>query len=165
MRSASFSGYPWSVPFIENAVWAAVYLLGSAIFWRVHPLAAGAYLVYSVSCMYLLVPRLVCTSCAYYGRTCHSAQGRIAALLFSPRDQREFPARFRYMRLAAPVFLFPVLAGAVLSVIRLSGTLAFSTLLFGVIALGFTRLVTTRLGCTRCEQRSVCPACHRTAPA
>lgn len=152
----------WAVPLLENTVWICVYALGSVIFWYLHPLASVAYLAYSLSCMYLLLPCLVCTSCSYYGRTCHSGQGRIASLIFSPRDNSEFPKRFRHMRLAAPVFLAPLLAGLVLLPFRFSPTLAVSTLGFGIIALGCTRLVTKRLGCRHCQQQRVCPACqHR----
>ena len=163
---ASSPGYHWGVPLLENAVWCGVVLVGAAIFWLVHPGAAAAYSVYSLVCMYLLIPRLVCTSCSSYGRTCHSGQGRIASLLFSPRDPAGFTARFRYMRLAAPVFLAPLLAGLVLLFLRFSPGLAVATVLFGMLALGVTRLITTRLGCPRCQQRHVCPACRRTsAPA
>jgi hypothetical protein len=163
--SSCLPSYHWRVPLIENSVWVGVYLLGSAILWLLHPLAAAVYLAYSLVCMYLLVPRLVCTSCSYYGQTCHSGQGRIASLLFSPRPQDGFPSRFRYMRLAAPVFLAPLLAGGALLFLRLSLTLAGSTVLFGLLALGVTRFVTTRLGCPRCQQRHVCPAYQRTSPS
>ena len=153
--------YPWTVPLLENAVWGGVYALGALILWRIHPVVAGAYLAYALACMYLLLPRLVCTSCSYFGRTCHSGQGRLAALLFAPRDQAEFARRFRSMRLAAPVFLAPLLAGIVLLPLRFSWRLAAATVVFGVLALGCTRLVTKRLGCPRCRQRHVCPGCAR----
>jgi hypothetical protein len=156
------ANYPWTTPLIENTVWGGVYLLGSATFWFIHPWAAGAYLAYSLACMYLLLPRLVCTSCFYYGRRCHSGQGRIASLLFSPRSQAEFASRFRSMRLAAPIFLAPLLAGIVMLFVRFSPRLAACTLAFGILALGCTRLVTKRLGCPRCRQRHVCPAIQRT---
>jgi hypothetical protein len=160
--SEIFDNYQWIVPLLENSVWIGVYALGSVIFSYIHPLASGAYLVYSLSCMYLLLPLLVCTSCSYYGRTCHSGQGQIASLLFSPQDKSEFSARFRHMRLAAPVFLAPLLAGVVLLFVRFSPGLAVSILAFGILALGCTRLVTKRLGCPHCQQQHVCPACqHR----
>ena len=160
-RPACLAHYPWRVPLLENAVWVAVYLLGAAILGQVHPAAAGAYLVYSLVCMYLVLPRLVCTSCSYYGQTCHSGQGRIASWLFASRPQTGFGAAFRHMRLAAPVFLVPLLSGIVLLVLRFSLALAVSTVLFGVLALGVTRFITTRLGCPSCQQRHVCPAHQR----
>ena len=159
--SACLPNYHWRVPLLENSVWVAVYLLGSAILWLLHPVAAGAYLAYSLVCMYLVLPRLVCTSCSYYGQTCHSGQGRIASLLFASRPQAGFASRFRYMRLAAPVFVVPLLAGGVLLVLRFPPILAVSTVLFGILALGATRFVTTRLGCPHCQQRHVCPAHQR----
>ena len=156
--SACLPHYHWRVPLLENAVWVAVYLLGSAIMALAHPAAAGAYLAYSLVCMYLVLPRLVCTSCGYYGQTCHSGQGRIASWLFAARPQTSFRSAFRHMRLAAPVFLVPLIAGGVLLVLRFSLTLAVATILFGILALGVTRFITTRLGCPHCQQRNVCPA-------
>ncbi len=160
--SACLPSYHWRVPLVENSVWAAVYLLGSGILWLLHPVAASAYFVYALGCMYLLLPRLVCTSCAYYGKACHSGQGRLASLLYSSRPQAYFPSRFRYMRIAAPVFLIPLLAGSALLVFRFSLALAIATVLFGILALGVTRFITTRLGCPRCQQRHICPAHQRT---
>ncbi len=160
--SSELSGnYHRAVPLLENAVWGGVYSLGAVIFWRVHPLAAGVYLAYALTCMYLLLPRLVCTSCSHYGCTCHSGQGRIASLLFAPRDQAEFATRFRQMRLAAVVFLAPLLAGIIMLLARFSFGLVVLTLAFGILALGCTRLVTKRLGCPHCQQQHVCPACQR----
>ncbi len=160
---ACLPNYHWRVPLIENSVWVSVYLLGSAILWLLHPVAAGAYLAYSLVCMYLVIPRLVCTSCNYYGQTCHSGQGRVASLFFASRPQSDFASRFRNMRLAAPVFLAPLLVGGVLLLFRFSVALAGSTVLFGILALGVTRFVTTRLGCPHCQQRHVCPAQQRVA--
>ena len=161
--SSCLPSYHWRVPLIENSVWVGVYLLGAAILWLLHPFVAAAYLAYSLVCMYVLVPRLVCTSCSYYGQTCHSGQGRIASLLFSPRPQAGFPSRFQYMRLAAPVFLAPLLAGGLLLVLRFSLARVVLTVLFGILALGVTRFVTTRLGCPRCQQRHICPAHQHTS--
>jgi hypothetical protein len=158
--SGLLDNYPWSVPLLENGVWFGVYGLGSAVLWTIHPLLAGAYVAYSLLCMYVLLPYLVCTSCSYYGHTCHSGQGQIAGLLFSPRDRAEFAVRFRHMRLAAPVFLAPLVGGITMAIVRPSFILAANTIGFGILALGCARLVTQRLGCPRCKQQSICPTCH-----
>src|SRR3974390_1479227 len=85
-----YDKYPWTTPLLENVVWLVVYLLGSVIFLLFNTWAAAAYLGYCLVSMYLLIPRFVCTHCSYYGKTCHSGQGRIAALLFSKRDTERF---------------------------------------------------------------------------
>jgi len=158
-EGALYNEYPRSTPVIENAVWVAAIVLGAAILAPVHAAAAVAYAAYSVACLYLLIPRLVCTRCGYFGSTCHSGQGKIAALLFSPRDPSGFEASFRWMRLAAPVFLAPLVAGLPLLAIEFSVARLVLLAAFAVIALGLTRLVTKRLGCAHCRQRAACPAC------
>lgn len=82
--SDPLDNYHWSVTLLENTAWWGVFGLGSAVLWTIHPLIAVAYLTYSLSCMYLLFPYLVCTSCSYYGHTCHSGQGRIQLAAVDP---------------------------------------------------------------------------------
>jgi hypothetical protein len=156
----SYDSYPWATPFLENTVWLGVYLLGSIIFSLFDPWAAGAYLGYCFVSMYLLIPRFVCTHCSYYGKTCHSGQGRLAALLFSRRDTALFTLSFKCMRFAAPVFLAPLAAALILSFLHFSWGRVALTLGFGTLALWCTRVVTRRLGCPHCKQKSVCPACR-----
>ena len=151
--------HPWRVPALENLVWAVAMALGAAILWGLHPALAIAYLVWSMLALYVLVPRLVCAACGYYGRTCHSGQGRLAARLGPRRDPAAFVARFRHVRLVGPVFTLPLLAGLVALPFRFEWRLALLTAAFGVVALGLTRVVTRRLGCARCAQRGICPAC------
>ncbi len=150
--------YPWHVPVLENLVWAATLALGAVILWGLHPALAIGYLAWSLLALYGLVPRLVCAACAYYGRTCHSGQGRLAPRLGPRRDSATFAARFRHMRLVGPVFTLPLLAGLVALPLRFEWRLALLTVAFGVVGLGLTRVVTLRLGCARCAQSATCPA-------
>lgn len=161
IAAADITDYPWRVPALENLVWGVVMTLGAAILWGLHPALAIAYLAWSLLALYVLVPRLVCTACAYYGRTCHSGQGRLAARLGPRRDPAAFAARFRHVRLVGPVFTLPLLAGLVALPLHFGWTLALLTAAFGMVALGLTRVVTRRLGCARCAQRDGCPACGR----
>jgi hypothetical protein len=153
-----YDNYPWSTPLLENAVWLAVYALGFVIFSLLSAWAALAYLGYSLVCMYLVIPRFICTHCTYYGKTCHSGQGRLAALLFSKRETKRFGDYFKYMRFAAPVFLAPIVSGLVLLIIHFSWERVGLAIAFGILALGCTRIVTLKLGCPHCNQRSVCQA-------
>jgi len=156
-----YDNYPWTTPLIENAVWLAVYALGFVILSLLNPWAALAYLGYSLVCMYLVIPRFICTHCTYYGKTCHSGQGRLAALLFSKRQTERFGDHFKCMRFAAPVFLAPIVGGLALFIVHFSWEPVGLTIAFGILALGCTRIVTLRLGCPYCHQRSVCPACRK----
>jgi hypothetical protein len=153
-----YDNYPWTTPLLENAVWLVVYALGFVIVSLLSAWAALAYLGYSLVCMYLVIPRFICTHCTYYGKTCHSGQGRLAALLFPRQETGRFGDYFKYMRFAAPVFLAPIFCGLALFIIHFSWERVGLTIAFGILALGCTRIVTLNLGCPHCEQRSVCPA-------
>ncbi len=152
-----FDNYPWTTPLLENLVWLAVYALGVFILSLLSPWAAGAYLGYSLICMYLVIPRFICTHCTYYGKICHSGQGKLAALLFSRRETDRFGDYFKYMRFAAPVFLAPIVGGVAQLILHFSWERVGLTIAFGTLALGCTRLVTLKLGCQHCSQKSVCP--------
>ena len=160
-QTTIFENYPFTTPLLENFVWFEVYLLGFVIILLFNIWAAHIYLVYSLVSMYLIIPRYVCTSCSYYGKTCHSGQGRISALFFSKRDPNLFSSNFKYMRFAAPVFLFPLIIGVILIFIHYSFALALLTFAFGMTALCCTRIVTYKLGCPHCNQKSICPGCNK----
>ena len=153
-----YDNYPWTSPLLENVVWLAVYALGYVIFSLLSAWAALAYLSYSLVCMYLVIPRFICTHCTYYWKTCHSGQGRLAALLFSKRETERFGDYFKYMRFAAPVFLAPIVCGLALFIDHFSWERVGLTIAFGILALGCTRMVTLKLGCPHCNQRFVCQA-------
>jgi hypothetical protein len=153
-----YENYPWTTPLLENIVWIGVYVLGFIIFILFNVWVAMIYLGYSIVCMYILIPRFVCTHCLYYGKTCHSGQGRLAAFLFSRRDTTLFGSYFKYMRFAAPVFLAPLIAGLILLSLNFSWERVVLIISFGMLALWCTRIVTMRLGCPYCNQKSTCPA-------
>jgi hypothetical protein len=159
-QTITYENYPWTTPLLENIVWLGVFSLGSIIFLLFNTWAALTYLGYSLLCIYLLIPRFVCTSCSYYGKTCHSGQGKLAALLFSRGDTALFNSNFKYMRLAAPVFLAPIIAGLVLFFLNISWERTALTIGFGVLALWCTRIVTRSLGCPHCKQKPECPGCR-----
>jgi hypothetical protein len=156
--AVKYDGYPWTTPFLENVLWLSIYVLGSIIFGLIGTWAAVTYATYCVVSMYLLIPRFVCTYCSYFGRRCHSGQGRIAALLFAKRNDALFGTSFKCMRFVAPVFLAPLIAGITLWVFQFSWEILGMTVLFGILALYCTRVVTMRAGCPHCKQEAVCPA-------
>ena len=153
-----FDRYPLAIAILENSVWFSIYALGSVLFLQLETWTAGAFAAYCVLSMYLVIPKLICTHCSYFGSICHSGQGRIASLLFTKSDQTTFSAHFRSMTLAAPVFLAPLIAGLALTLIRFSWQILGTTLVFGVLALWCSRMVTLRLGCPHCKQQPICPA-------
>lgn len=155
---ATYGRYPWATPVLENFVWLGTFTLGAFLCSLSNGWAAAAYLGYSLVCIYLLIPKWVCTRCSYHGRLCHSGQGMIAGLLFSRRDASSFGSYFKYNRFAAPVFLAPLVVGLILCVFRFSWGCLELTAAFGLVALGCTRAVTCRLGCPHCRQKAVCPA-------
>ena len=160
-QAITYDYYPWTTPLLENTIWLGVFVLGSIIFLLFNVWSAMIYLGYSLLCMYVFIPKLVCTSCSYYGKTCHSGQGRLAALLFSKGDTTLFNSHFKYMRLAAPVFLAPIIAGAILFFFDVSWKHVTLTIGFGVLALWCTRMLTKRLGCPHCNQNLGCPGCQK----
>jgi len=161
-QAVLFERYPPTTPLLENIVWVLVYASGSALFLYTSVWAAEAYAAYCLISMYLLIPRLVCTHCAYFGQVCHSGQGLIAGVLFPKAEGAMFGSYFRFMGIASPVFLAPLIAGLILSVFQFSWEVLVLTAIFGILALWCTRVVTKKLGCPHCKQHSICPACTRT---
>jgi hypothetical protein len=134
-------------------------LLGGIGCWLFHPLAAWIYLAVAVVMVYIVLRRLVCTNCDYYGKRCALGWGKLSALMFRQGSIELFagsigvklaPVTYGLLSLVPLVFIIISLVQgfAVVKVVVL-----VLLLLISVYSGGISR----RKGCADCRMKLICP--------
>lgn len=134
-------------------------LLGGTGCWLFHPLAAWIYLTVALVMVYVVLRRLVCTNCDYYGKRCALGWGKLSALMFKQGSIDLFagsigvklaPATYGLLSLVPLVFLIISLVQgfAVVKVVVL-----VLLLLISVYSGGISR----KKGCAECRMKLICP--------
>jgi len=160
--------YPTSTVVVENIlmlVWFGLgtYLSGLMIAWL-----GLAYLAFALLMVGVVLRRLVCANCWYFGKRCHTGWGKLSALMFRPGDVARFSA-CTGVKLAPPTYglltvvplglgLWAVIASPAARVI---GIVAL-VLLLGVSV--YSGAIGRKQACARCKMRLVCPGSGIAAP-
>jgi hypothetical protein len=148
--------YPTSTVVLRTILALFLSGVGAAILVGFGMWAGLAYLAYCIVATFLIM-RFRCKYCVYYGKTCSGGTRRMAAPLFKPGDNADFP---RYIKYIAPIFLvgiLPVLGGVVLLVVDFSVVTLVLLAVFFVGQFIVSERVLVKYGCDRCKQRDTCP--------
>jgi len=155
---SGLESYPVRDTVLCNAVMGVLVATGTVACWLLSPVLGGLYLAFSVLMVYVVLRRLVCTRCYYYGKRCGAGWGLLASAWFTRRSMEEFNENAG--TLLAPmvyglVTLVPLVALAILLVRGATTTLL--VLLGGILAIGFYSSGPGRKqSCSRCKMRLFC---------
>jgi hypothetical protein len=149
---------------IKTVVWsnlamAAWIALGTAACWFLLPLVAWIYLAIALLMVGVVLRRLVCTNCYYYGKWCGTGWGKLAALLFKEGEMEKFSTSAG-IRLAPPVYAGLSLIPAVLVIVSLILEFTVAKIIVLVCLLLITvysAFLSRRKGCGNCKMKLVCP--------
>jgi hypothetical protein len=149
---------------IANIPYVVMTILGAAIFaggwdgpvWNWVP--AGAYLLYAVFGMFLIV-LFVCPFCAHHGTNgCPCGYGKIAAKVRKKQEIECFDKKFKtYIPMIVPLWFLPLIAGGYIVVHQFSWWYSTLLVVFAIDAFVILPLVSTQHGCKECPQRDTCP--------
>lgn len=151
--------YPASVISFSNLVMALWIGLGTLACWFFYPLAAWIYLPVAVLMVSVILRKLVCTNCYYYGKWCATGWGKLAALFFKQGSIENF-SRSIGIKLAPPTYgllsLIPIVLG-VIAVIREFTMTKVSVLVLLFLVSFYSGAVSRRKSCRNCKMRIICP--------
>jgi len=82
--------YPKSSAVIGNLAMLLWITLGTIACWFFSPLIAGIYLAFAVLMVFIVLRKLVCTNCCYYGKWCSIGWGKLSAVFFKKGDIEKF---------------------------------------------------------------------------
>jgi len=171
MSVAVYRVYPWSSVALYNGATLLHFGLGTAGLivaydrWPALALALGcAYLAFALVQMYVLMPLVVCPSCAYRtmdGSRCISAMNVLSARIAATRPLDEFPRRasgtfcHNNLYLGSLIAPIPLMVPGLVVNFAVAG-LALLLAVAGLLAFRFF-VVFKRTACPHCAAKGRCP--------
>ena len=153
--------YPKSGAIIGNLVMAGWIALGTIACWFLSPMVAWIYLAIGVSMVWVVLRRLVCVNCYYYGKWCATGWGKLAAVFFKQGSIDKFSTSIG-VKIAPIVYgLLSVIPIIVLIVAMISlvsaPRIVVLVLLIGISA--YSAVINRKKTCAKCKMRLICPGC------
>lgn len=105
--------YPIKIVCISATLTVISYLLGTIVFYVLHPILGFIFLLLAVFTI-IISMKLRCTHCYYIDKYCNFGLGKLAAILFKKGDSEEFRNPKKVVPTAIMSFgttLLPVIAG------------------------------------------------------
>ena len=132
--------------------------LGTAACYFFNHIAAWIYLVVALLLVFVVLRKLVCTNCYYYGKRCASGWGKLASLMFKKGSIEAFNDSIG-VRLAPAVYglltLVPLVLGTIAAVRDFS--VAKPRVLAALLLIGFySGTIGRRRSCAQCKMRQYC---------
>ena len=158
LYEAGLEEYPVRDVIAGNLAMAALIAAGTLACWFISPPFGIAYAALSVVMVYVVMRRLVCTRCHYFGKRCGTGWGVLAAMWFT-RGRIEQFNESAGARLAPVVYglmaLLPLIA---ITVALLGGATSSKLIVLGLLlALSFYSMGPgRRLSCSVCKMRLFC---------
>jgi hypothetical protein len=160
VKENRLENYPIKIVCVSATLTIISYLLGTLVFYVLHPVLGILFLLLTVSTI-IVSMRLRCTHCYYLGKYCNFGLGKLAAIIFKKGDPKEFENPRKVISTAILSFgtmLLPVIAGIWLvlfdfSLVNLGLLLVY--IFFGILPNFFVR----GSFCDKCMQGQLgCPS-------
>ena len=147
--------------FFTNFVFAIWFALGTFLCAALHPWVGIAYLAVAVSLVTVVMRKLVCTNCHYYGKWCPSGWGKLASLLFSKGDEARFHNSIG-VKMAPAVYgllaLVPLVLGTTATVLSSEQReVRIGAIVLLLLVTFYSAWISRRKSCAKCRMQSVCP--------
>jgi len=133
--------------------------LGTIACWFLDPLVAWIYLALAVVLVGVVLRKLVCTNCYYYGKWCGTGWGKLSALFFQKGDIENFAGSLG-VRLAPLTYGLLSLVPLILVVISLVQGFTVPKLIVLIVLLlvsFYSGFISRRNACINCKMKLICP--------
>jgi hypothetical protein len=136
-------------------------MLGTTCCWFFHPIAAWVYLAVALLMVFVILRRLVCVNCYYYGKRCPIGWGKLAALMFKQGSMDKFGTSVG-VKLAPMTYgllsLIPL--GFVIAAMVQDFEVAQPVVLVLLLAMSaYSGTISRKKSCVNCRMRYACPGC------
>ena len=153
--------YPKTAIVLENVMMALWIELGLVACWLLNPIIGWIYLGAAVVMVYVVLRKLICTDCYYYGKWCHTGWGKLAALMFKRGDTENFCTGFRG-KLPALTYglmtLIPLIC-IIIAMIREFDIFQVAVLVLLILVAYYSGFISRRQSCATCRMKYACPGC------
>lgn len=158
IREEGLEQYPWATVIISNLIMLVWIALGTVACYFFNHVVAWIFLGVALLLVFIVLRRLVCTNCYYYGKWCSTGWGKLSALLFKQGNIEAFNDSIG-VTLAPWIYglltLVPLVLGTISAVQRFSAIKP--VILAAVLFIGFySGAVRRKKTCARCRMSCYC---------
>lgn len=151
--------YPKTGTIIGNLIMILWFAFGTIACWFFYPLVAWIYLAFAMIMVYVVLRKLLCINCYYYGKICGIGWGKLSALMFKRGNIEDFNKGIG-QKLAPLTYGILTLVPLILVIISMIQVFTYYKL--GVLVLLFliafySASISRKSTCSKCKMRLVCP--------
>lgn len=153
--------HPKSGVVLGNSLMLLWIAMGTIGCWFLEPIIAWIYLPVAFVTVFVVLRRLVCTKCYYYGKWCPIGWGKLAALLFKQGNVEDFGQGIG-VKLAPMTYGLLTLVPLVCTVVSMiqDFTIPKVVVLVGLVLFSvYSGAISRRRSCQNCKMRLACPGC------
>jgi hypothetical protein len=150
--------HPWSFIGLSNFLILLMMALGTYACYLFHPWAAMVYLLWSLIMCYVVLRKLVCANCYYYGKRCDFGWGLISAKLFKKGNIEEFNDALPVVLTTYSIMMFLplILLGYTMTYESFPNFLKLILIIIILIMIISFMGPTRKKGCFHCKMRIYC---------
>ncbi len=146
---------------IGNALMLILIALGAIACSYFSPILMYSYLAFSIIMVFLVLRKLVCTNCYYYGKKCAIGWGKLSAVFFKKGDINKFSSN-KGIKIAPIVYGIISFVPIVLIIIAIILDFSITKLIVLVLLLAlsaYSGSIGRKKSCIKCKMRLICPGC------
>ncbi|OQX20971.1 MAG: hypothetical protein BWK75_04200 [Candidatus Altiarchaeales archaeon A3] len=153
--------YPKSGIIVGNFMMILWIALGTIACYFFHPLIALVYFAFAIMMVFVVLRKLVCTNCYYYGKRCSIGWGKLSALFFKKGDIEKFSTSIG-IKLAPLTYglltLVPIVL-IIISIIQEFTIPKITVMIFLLLISFYSGAISRKKSCENCKMRLICPGC------
>jgi len=151
--------YTWTTVISENLALAIWILLGSILISQISLITGLAYMLFALVMILVVMRKLICTRCFYYGKRCHVGWGKISSALFKKEEIEKF-STCAGQKIAPVLFgllaIIPVIFG-IISMVSAFSVLKCVLFILMAGAILYSSIFARKKSCEKCKMKLVCP--------
>jgi len=151
--------FPLSRVIFGNGMMLVWIGLGTIACWFVYPLAAWLYLAAALIMIFVVLRKLVCSNCYYYGKRCALGWGKVSALFFSPGsiDQFSTCAGIKAAPITYGLLTLIPLVLCIVALVQEATILRVAVLVLLLAVSVYSGAIGRKQACINCKMRLICP--------
>jgi len=150
--------YPKASVILGNLAMILWIALGTIACWFLYPLVAWIYLAFALVMVGIVLRKLLCTNCYYYGKWCGIGWGKLSALFFKKGDVEGFNTSIG-QKLAPLTYGILSLIPLILIVISIFHEFTISkivVLLLLLLVSFYSGTFSRKKACAKCKMKLTC---------
>jgi len=144
---------------VGNLAMLLWFALGALACWYFYPILGLVYLIVAIVLVYVVLRKMVCVNCYYYGKWCSLGWGKLSALMFKKGNLEKFPTSIG-LKLAPATYGLLMIVPLILLIVSIIQGFSWNKIIVLILLLlvsSYSGGVGRRVACAHCKMNVICP--------